>query len=149
MNPSYAAAYFNLAQLEEDEGNLDNALHYANKAFDLDNNNLEYQYVFGSLLGQLGKSKKAIDNLNNIVEKWPWHHGAHYNLGRALIQSGQKIEGQQYLDEAENVRAAQAKIDHLENTIRALPDDPYSYAALLLVIAVTLWIEKRRLVNSS
>ena len=130
LNPSYAAAYFNLAQLEEDEGNLDNALHYANKAFDLDNNNLEYQYVFGSLLGQLGQSKKAIDNLNIIVEKWPWHHGSHYNLGRALIRNGQHDIGKSYLEKAEKLRAKQAKIDHHENTVRAVPDDPLSYAVL-------------------
>tara|TARA_B100000809_G_C15138394_1_gene531716 strand:- start:3197 stop:4393 length:1197 start_codon:yes stop_codon:yes gene_type:complete len=130
MDPGYAAAYFNLAQLEEDEGNLINALQHSKKAFDLDNNNLEYQYVFSSLLVQMGQSNEAIDNLKIIVEKWPWHHSAHYNLGRALIHGGQNALGESYLEKAESLRAKQAKIDHLENTVRAVPDDPLSYAVL-------------------
>jgi len=80
------------------------------------------------------KGSEAILNLRKIVEKWPWHNGAHYNLGRALIQAGQKTEGENYLEQAERVRSAQAKIDHLENTVRALPDDPYSYAALAFAL---------------
>ena len=130
IDPSYGAAYFNLAQLEEDEGNLDYALQYAKKAFGLDNGNLEYQYVYGSLLAQLGHEEKAIDNLNIIVDKWPWHHGAHYNLGRALVRVGQNDIGESYLEKAEKLRSKQAKIDHLENTVRAVPDDPLSYAVL-------------------
>ena len=82
----------------------------------------------------MDKGSDAILNLRKIVEKWPWHHGAYYNLGRALIQAGEKTEGENYLDQAEQVRAAQAKIDHLENTVRALPDDPYSYAALAFAL---------------
>ena len=134
LNNNYASAYLNLAQLEEDEGNLNKALQLASRAYALEPNNVEYQYVYSTVLVQMDRGKEAIYSLREIIKKWPWHHGAHYNLGRALIQSGQKIEGQKYLDKAESVRAAQAKIDHLENTIRALPDDPYSYAALAFAL---------------
>jgi len=134
LNNNYASAYLNLAQLEEDEGNLNKALQLASRAYALEPNNVEYQYVYSTVLVQMDRGKEAIYSLREIIKKWPWHHGAHYNLGRALVQSGQKIEGQKYLDKAENVRAAQAKIDHLENTIRALPDDPYSYAALAFAL---------------
>ena len=83
---------------------------------------------------QLNRGSEAIYNLKEIVRQWPWHHGAHYNLGRALIEAGQQVDGKKYLEQAEQVRAAQAKIDHLENTVRALPDDPYSYAALAFAL---------------
>ena len=134
INNNYASAYLNLAQLEEDEGNLNKALNHASRAYALEPNNIEYQYVYSTILVQMDRGKEAIYSLREIIKKWPWHHGAHYNLARALIQSGQKIEGQQYLDESEKIRATQAKIDHLENTIRALPDDPYSYAALAFAL---------------
>jgi tetratricopeptide (TPR) repeat protein len=134
LDNNYASAYLNLAQLEEDEGNLNKALQLASRAYALEPNNVEYQYVYSTILVQMDRGKEAIYSLRKTIKEWPWHHGAHYNLGRALIQSGQKIEGQKYLDKAENVRAAQAKIDHLENTIRALPDDPYSYAALAFAL---------------
>jgi len=134
INNNYASAYLNLAQLEEDEGNLNKALNHASRAYALEPNNIEYQYVYSTILVQMDRGKEAIYSLREIIKEWPWHHGAHYNLARALIQSGQKIEGQQYLDESEKIRATQAKIDHLENTIRALPDDPYSYAALAFAL---------------
>ena len=134
INNNYASAYLNMAQLEEDEGNLNKALNHASRAYALEPNNIEYQYVYSTILVQMDRGKEAIYSLREIIKEWPWHHGAHYNLARALIQSGQKIEGQQYLDKSEKIRATQAKIDHLENTIRALPDDPYSYAALAFAL---------------
>ena len=134
LNINYAAAYFNLAQLEEDEGNFKQAIQYAGRAYGIESDNLEYRYLYSTLLVQMDKGNEAILNLRKIVEKWPWHHGAHYNLGRALIKAGQKTEGENYLEQAERVRASQAKIDHLENTVRALPDDTYSYAALAFAL---------------
>ena len=134
LDINYAAAYFNLAQLEEDEGNFKQAIQYAGRAYGIEPDNLEYRYLYSTLLVQMDKGSEAILNLRKIVEKWPWHHGSHYNLGRALIQTGQKTEGENYLEQAERVRASQAKIDHLENTVRALPDDPYSYAALAFAL---------------
>ena len=134
LDINYAAAYFNLAQLEEDEGNFKQAIQYAGRAYGIEPDNLEYRYLYSTLLVQMDKGNEAILNLRKIVEKWPWHHGAHYNLGRALIKAGQKTEGENYLEQAEQVRATQAKIDHLENTVRALPDDPYSYAALAFAL---------------
>jgi tetratricopeptide (TPR) repeat protein len=134
LDMNYAAAYFNLAQLEEDEGNFKQALQHAGRAYGIEPDNLEYRYVYSTLLVQMDRGSEAIYNLRKIVEKWPWHHGAHYNLGRALIQAGQKTDGENYIEQAERVRAVQAKIDHLENTVRALPDDPYSYAALAFAL---------------
>ena len=134
LDDKYAAAFFNLAQLEEDEGNLNKALKRSSRAYGIEPDNLEYRYVYSTLLVQLGRGNEAIYNLEEIIKKWPWHHGAHYNLGRALVDSGRKGEGEKYLEQAEKVRATQAKIDHLENTVRALPDDPYSYAALAFAL---------------
>ena len=134
LDNKYTAAYFNLAQLEEDEGNLKKALKYSSRAYGIEPENLEYRYVYSTLLVQLNRGSEAIYNLKEIVRQWPWHHGAHYNLGRALIKAGQHVDGEKYLEQAEQVRAAQAKIDHLENTVRALPDDPYSYAALAFAL---------------
>ena len=134
FDDKYAAAFFNLAQLEEDEGNLNKALKRSSRAYGIEPDNLEYRYVYSTLLVQLGRGSEAIYNLEEIVKKWPWHHGAHYNLGRALVESGRQVEGEESLDQAEKVRATQAKIDHLENTVRALPDDPYSYAALAFAL---------------
>ena len=68
--------------------------------------------------------------LQAVVEARPWHPGALYNLGQALVLLGHRVEAQEYLDQAEVVRAQQAKIGHLENTVRAVPDDALSQAGL-------------------
>lgn len=134
LDGEYAPAYLSLALLEEDEGDFRKALQYAEKAFHLDSTNLEYRYRYASFLLRAGEPQKAMMHLRHVVEKWPWHHGSHYNLAQALIQSGRKEEAVEYLEEAERVRATQAKIDHLDNTVRSLPDDPFSYAALAFAL---------------
>ena len=134
MDNKYAPAYFSLAFLEEDEGYFKSALAYAEKAFDLDSENLEYRYIYASFLLRTGQNKEAADHFRYVSEEWPWHHGSHYNLGQALIQLGREEEAREYLAEAEQVRSAQAKIDHLENTVHSLPDDPFSHAALAFAL---------------
>ena len=130
LDSLYAPAYFNLALLHEDEGHGEEALRNAQKALSLDVGNLNYQYLAGSYMVRMGQSEAARDYLQAVVEARPWHPGALYNLGQALVHLGHRDEAQKYLDQAEVVRAQQAKIDHLENTVRALPDDPLSQAIL-------------------
>ena len=130
LDSLYSPAYFNLALLHDDEGNREEALRNAQTALSLDPENLNYQYLVGSYLVRMGQSAAARDYLEAVVEARPWHPGALYNLGQALVLLGHRDAAQKYLDQAEAVRAQQAKIDHLENTARALPDDPLSHAGL-------------------
>lgn len=130
LDSLYSPAYFNLALLLDDEGHREGALQNAQKALSLDSGNLDYQYLVGSYLVRMGRSAAARGYLQAVVEARPWHPGALYNLGQALVLLGNRDEAQKYLDQAEVVRAQQAKIDHLENTVRALPDDPLSQASL-------------------
>ena len=130
LDSLYSPAYFNLALLLEDEGHREEALRNAQKALSLDAGNLDYQYLVGSYLVRMGRGEAARVYLQAVVEARPWHPGALYNLGQALVALGHRDEAQKYLDQAEVVRAQQARIDHLENTVRALPDDPISHAGL-------------------
>ena len=130
MDSLYAPGYFNLALLQEDEGDYEAALRNAQRALSFDTENLDYRYLVGSYLFKTGRSEEALSHLRVIVEKRPWHHGSHYNLGQVLIRLGREEEGKEYLDKAEQVRAKQATIDQLENTRNSMPDDPYTHAAL-------------------
>lgn len=130
LDSLYPPAYFNLALLLDDEGYSEEALRNAQKALSLDSGNLDYQYLVGSYLVRMGRSEAARGYLQAVVEARPWHPGALYNLGQALVHLGQRDEAQKYLNQAEVVRAQQAKIDHLENTVRALPYDPLAHAGL-------------------
>lgn len=130
LDSTYTPAYLSLTFLLEDEGEYDQALSYIQQAATLAPENTEYRYMAGALLVKTMRYQEAEATLRPVIETWPWHHGSHYNLGQALVRQGRKDEGQIFLEKAEEVRAAQAKIEHLENTVRSLPDNPMSHAAL-------------------
>lgn len=134
MDSLYAPGYFNLALLQEDEGDYEAALRNAQRALSLDSENLDYRYLVGSYLVKTGRNEKALSHLRVIVGKRPWHHGSHYNLGQALVRLGREEEGKEYLEQAEQARAQQAKVEHMENTRNSMPDDPYTHAALAFAL---------------
>ncbi len=133
----YAPAHFSLGFLFEDEGEYEKALHHARAAWRLDSENLEYRYLVGELLVKAQRHEEALGILQEVVAKWPWHHGAQYNIGQALIRLGRAEEAKKYLVEAERVRAWDAKLEHLENTVRSLPNDPFAHAALASMLRRT------------
>lgn len=130
LDSLYAPAHFNLALLYEDEGEVGKALHHAQRAWESDRQNLEYRYLAGALLVKNRKYEEALPVLREVMETWPWYRGAQYNYGQALVHLGRQAEAKKYLDEAERVRAQGAKIEHLENTIRSIPQDPMAHASL-------------------
>ena len=133
LDYNFSDSYLYLAKLEGAEGNINKSFQAAARACELDNN-IEYQYVYNAILVQMDRGREAVLSLKNVVNKWPWHPGAHYNLGKALIQSGKKLEGEKFLDKSKAAIADQNKIKHLENIISDLQNDPYAYKALAVVL---------------
>jgi tetratricopeptide (TPR) repeat protein len=133
----YSPAHFSLGFLFEDEGEFEKALQHARSAWQLDPENLEYRYLTGELLVKTRQYEEALSVLGGVVAKWPWHHGAQYNCGQALARLGRETEAKKYLDEAERVRAWDARLEHLENTVRSLPSDPFAHAALASMLRRT------------
>ena len=134
LDNNFSDSYLYLAKLEGAEGNINKSFQAAARACELDKNNMEYQYVYNVILVQMDRSSEAVLSLKKVVDKWPWHPGAHYNLGKALIQSGKKLAGEKFLDKSKAAIADQNKIKHLENIIRDLQNDPYAYKALAIVL---------------
>ena len=134
IDNSFSDSYLYLAKLEGAEGNINKSFQAAARACELDKNNMEYQYVYNVILVQMDRGSEAVLSLKKVVDKWPWHPGAHYNLGKALIQSGKKLQGEKFLDKSKAAIADQNKIKHLENIIRDLQNDPYAYKALAIVL---------------
>ena len=134
LDNNFSDSYQYLAKLEGAEGNINKSFQAAARACELDKNNMEYQYVYNVILVQMDRGSEAVLSLKKVVDKWPWHPGAHYNLGKALIQSGKKLQGEKFLDKSKAAIADQNKIKHLENIIRDLQNDPYAYKALAIVL---------------
>lgn len=130
IDSTYAQAYFSFALFYEDEGQYEDALEKALKALSLEPDNLDYRYLAGQYMVQTGRSEEALLYLQEVEKERPWHHGTKFNLGQALLRLGRAEEAKTYLDVAEKLRAGQARIGQLENTIRAMPDDPYAHAGL-------------------
>jgi tetratricopeptide (TPR) repeat protein len=134
LDNNFSDSYLYLAKLEGAEGNINKSFQAAARACELDKNNMEYQYVYNVILVQMDRGSEAVLSLKKVVDNWPWHPGAHYNLGKALIQSGKKLQGEKFLDKSKAAIADQNKIKHLENIIRDLQNDPYAYKALAIVL---------------
>ncbi|MGH7456110.1 MAG: tetratricopeptide repeat protein, partial [bacterium] len=134
LDSLHAPAHFSLALLFEDEGEIEKALYHARRAWQIERDNLEYRYLVGELLVKSRKYEEALEVLRAVVDKLPWYRGAQYNFGQALVHLGRQNEAKKYLDEAERVRARDAKIEHLENTIRSIPNDPMAHASLAFAL---------------
>ena len=129
-NPGFGGSYYSKALVYEKEGELEKALALAQKATTLVPANLEYKFAYAALLVKTGRFEAAIPHLTAVIEQWPWHHSALYNLGQAYVRTGRTEEGKQLLDRAEKARSLQAKVGLQEQTIMAFGDDPMAYAAL-------------------
>ncbi len=130
MDSTYAPAHFNLALLQEDEGDFETALLHAKKASVQSPADLDFRYLMASLMVTNDLFEDAIQHLKHVTEAWPWHHASHYKLGQSLIRIGDNEAGQALLTRAETLRAQDAKVMQLLNSAHSAPNDPLVHAAL-------------------
>ena len=127
---TFADAHLGLAQLLADLGELEGAYEAALRAHELEPENPEYRYHVGVYLGQLDRTEEAAAQFEAVIQEWPWHQGAHYNLGQALLRLGRGEAALAMQQRAEELRALQAQISHHENTARVQPLNPEAHAGL-------------------
>jgi|TARA_Y100000310_G_C20699317_1_gene828237 tetratricopeptide (TPR) repeat protein len=89
----------------------------------LDKNELEYQYLLGSLLLKTGRYVESIAHLRTVAENRPCYEGAYYSLGQALIRSGQAIEGGKYLARVDIIQSINYRLEQLKLSVELYPDD--------------------------
>ena len=130
LDDTYASAHFGLALLLEDVGDFDGALSAVWRALDQEPDNPEYRYYAGAFLVRLDRWEEALDYLAAVIEHWPWHQGAHYNMARASMRLGRVEEARMFQERAEALRTLQASISQRETAVRAYPDNPYAHARL-------------------
>ena len=123
LDSTNVTAYMWLGQLCEDNGEYEKALNVSREGLELNPENLRYQYLVASQLVRLGENPRAIDYLQPITEAWPWHAGAHYNLGQALIRSGQESLGEDYLTRADSLQKQEERLEELEGLADMNPSE--------------------------
>lgn len=124
LDSTYAVAHAWLSELYEGRGELEQALHHAQRALEGNPQEVAYAYRVGFLLFQTGRIEEAALLLSAVVQQWPGHEGATYNLGRALKALGREEEGQALLDRVEEVQQLQEQAMLAQRAVELHPDDP-------------------------
>lgn len=130
MDSSYAQAHFGLALLLEDIGDMEGALRSSLNALNNHPESLEFRFSVGAALVKLGRPEEALDYLQAVTEKWPWHQGAHYNLAQALVRLGRVEEAEAVQQRTEDLRILQAQVSNQENAVRVQPENAFAHAGL-------------------
>lgn len=124
LDSTYAVAHAWLSELYENQGQVAQALHHAQRALEGNPQEVGYAYQVGSLLFQTGRVEEAALLLSAVVQQWPGHEGAAYNLGRALMAMGREEDGQALLDRAEEMQRLQEQALLAQRAVEMHPNDP-------------------------
>jgi Flp pilus assembly protein TadD len=109
LNPDYAEAHYNLANLLRERGRRDEAIEHYQQAvrvkpdFALAQNNLAVEMLLS------GKLDDAIDHFQQAVQAKPTYAEAHNNLGFALAQTGRLDDAVKHFVQAIQLRPDYAK----------------------------------------
>ena len=113
-----------MSELYENAGQLNDALRHALAALQANPNEVEYGYRVGLMLFQLGRAEEALPYFNTVVQFWPAHEGAVFNLGRTLQVLGREEEGQRFIDRIPEIRALHQQAMLAEQQVETYPDNP-------------------------
>lgn len=130
LDSTQAQANAWLANLYDEEGQTDEALHYMRRALHYDSGNPDFAYQLGTLLFENGNLEESLPLLEHVIAVQPWNPGAHYNLGRALIALGREEEGRPYLALTEKLQNLDQEIDLARAAAASYPNDPARWQKL-------------------
>ena len=130
LDPAYALGYAGLADLADEEGDVDAALSYASQALQHEPDDLRLKERVGFMLSRAGRNEQALPILEEVVAEQPWNYQARYNLGQALQRAGRSDEAKQQLERAESDREGQSKLRRIKRDIVRHPQDARLHFAL-------------------
>lgn len=108
--PSNAQAWAWLAELDEQAGELEEALAKALHSVALAPDQPDFNYLAGSLSVRTGRASAAEPYLATVLRVKRWHVGANYNMARCLLALGRTEEAQPFLAETDRLQTLQADI---------------------------------------
>src|ERR1051326_1106793 len=121
LEPRHGVCLNNLAYLlAENNGDLDQALTYAQRAKQLLPNLYEVSDTLGWIYLKKQLTENAIQSFKEIVERQPAHSTYHYHLGMAYSQKGDKSRAIEQLKEALKYNPAKEEKDSIQRLITKL-----------------------------
>ncbi len=94
VDPSNAAAMFELAKLYHQSQQGDEALATARKAAATDKENIWYRFLVAELSSQLGDLPGAAKAYQGILDKWPDRYEVYFGLADVLARQGKLDDAQ-------------------------------------------------------
>jgi|GEM_PF-1202138 len=85
LQPQHAQAHCQLAQIYQQQNNIEIALHHYQRTVRIDKNNITAQHNLGTLLLTKNKIAAAILHFKKTIQLEPLHREAFYNLGVAFL----------------------------------------------------------------
>ncbi|MBI1193887.1 MAG: tetratricopeptide repeat protein [Bacteroidetes bacterium] len=147
-DPVNAAAYFELARLRFEAGDIARAIPMAQRATLLENDNPYYTELYADMLTLTNQYDKAAAAFQELVKLRPDNPEPYFQLAYTLQQSGQLNDALKAYDEVQSrfgaesslflekhrIYVQQGKLDkaaiELEQVVRLNPDDPQYYEML-------------------
>lgn len=102
--PEVAAVLAAQAAIEEAAGNPQLATQAANRALEMNAENLEARLILGRTHLSEKRWSKALEALRPAIRSNPFDHEARLLLGRALVASGEKESGRQEIEKATDLK---------------------------------------------
>ncbi len=85
-----------MARVHANQGNLDTALNWCEKAIDEDKLNPVSYYLRALILEEQGKDAEALESLRGVLYLDPSFALAHFSLGNLAFKQGRQDEGERH-----------------------------------------------------
>ena len=92
IDPSSAAAKYEIGRIYANDNNFSSAATYAKEAFDLEPENIWFADFYGKVLAELGKIDESITIFQHIIKMHPNEYAYYFNLGSLLSAQGRYNE---------------------------------------------------------
>lgn len=92
IDPTSAAARYEIARIYAEDSNFPSAISYAKEAYNLEPENIWYAQFLGQLYSEMGKTEESIAVFREIVKKHPNEYGYYFSLGSLLSAQGKYDE---------------------------------------------------------
>lgn len=101
IDPTSAAARYEIARIYAEDSNFPSALSYGKEAYSLDPENIWYAQFLGQLYSEMGKTEESIAVFREIVKTHPNEYGYYFSLGSLLSAQGKYDEALQLYNDLE------------------------------------------------
>jgi Flp pilus assembly protein TadD len=120
-NPKHGPVLLKLAEIESEEGHLQEAAGHLRKILDSEPGNPDANLELGKVLFQLGDIRGAIEHTERILQSNPTHQDALYNMGAIYANIGNQKDAKIYWNRlaglnpnSPNAQKAQLMLNRLE-----------------------------------